>query len=316
MILEHMDAYLMDSKGQVILHTGTLPDTLFQDQLLPKTLTAGKNSSVFIDKAAYLSCVESIANADMYLVYLIPESSITHSNLVNYSWQFLLMLVEIVIVMLLTAALAITAINSRNNRLKLLNQQINPHFLYNALDMINWKAINSKMPEIYQPIQKLSRFYKLTLNHGLDFITLREELDQLRLYLELQDSRFGNRISYSLHMPEELSDCVVLHMVLQPVVENAILHGILEQESQTGHIEIIAQAQDEQLRITIRDDGVGMDQAKQRAILLGSGVKGYGLKNVQERIHMFYGRRYGMTIDSQAGKGTQVSVLFPMRREC
>ena len=104
-------------------------------------------------------------------------------------------------------------------------------------------------------------------------------------------------------------------MVLQPVVENAILHGILEQESQTGHIEIIAQAQDEQLRITIRDDGVGMDQAKQRAILLGSGVKGYGLKNVQERIHLFYGRRYGMTIDSQAGKGTQVSVLFPMRRE-
>ena len=76
------------------------------------------------------------------------------------------------------------------------------------------------------------------------------------------------------------------------------------------------EAQDEQLRITIRDDGVGMDQAKQRAILLGSGVKGYGLKNVQERIHMFYGRRYGMTIDSQAGKGTQVSVLFPMRREC
>ncbi len=315
MILEHMDAYLMDSKGQVILHTGTLPDTLFQNQLLPETLTAGKNSSVFIDKAAYLSCVESIANADMYLVYLIPDSSITHSNLVNYSWQFLLMLVEIVIVMLLTATLAITAINSRNNRLKLLNQQINPHFLYNALDMINWKAINSKMPEIYQPIQKLSRFYKLTLNHGLDFITLREEFDQLRLYLELQDSRFGNRISYSLHMPEKLSDCVVLHMVLQPVVENAILHGILEQESQTGHIEIIAQAQDEQLRITIRDDGVGMDQAKQRAILLGSGVKGYGLKNVQERIHLFYGRRYGMTIDSQAGKGTQVSVLFPMRRE-
>lgn len=223
MILEHMDAYLIDSKGQVILHTGTLPDTLFQDQLLPETLTAGKNSSVFINKAAYLSCVESIANADMYLVYLIPESSITHSNLVNYSWQFLLMLVEIVIVMLLTATLAITAINSRNNRLKLLNQQINPHFLYNALDMINWKAINSKMPEIYQPIQKLSRFYKLTLNHGLDFITLREEFDQLRLYLELQDSRFGNRISYSLHMPEELSDCVVLHMVLQPVVENAIL---------------------------------------------------------------------------------------------
>ena len=315
MILEGTDGFLVDSQGQVILHTGMLPDDLFTEQVVLTDLKTGDASGLSIGHTAYLSCTEVLNGTDMLLVYLIPESSITRNNLINYSWQFLLMLVEIVIVMLLTAMLAFAAINSRNNRLKLLNQQINPHFLYNALDMINWKAINSRMPEIYQPIQKLSRFYKLTLNHGLDFITLREEFDQLRLYLELQDSRFGHRISFALEMPESLGDCIVLHMVLQPVVENAILHGVLEQQDQKGHIQITAQAQDDQLWIFIIDDGVGMDESKRRTLLTGSSVKGYGLKNVQERIHLFYGRRYGLTVDSQAGKGTKVRVVFPLRRE-
>lgn len=312
MILEQTDGFLVDCLGQVILHEGSLPEDLFQGTLALSSLETAQSLS--IGTTAYFGCMKAIADTDMYLVYLVPESSITHNNLLNYSRQFLLMLVEIVIVMLLTATLAFTAISSRNNRLQLLNQQINPHFLYNALDMINWKAINSKMPEIYQPIQKLSRFYKLTLNHGLDFITLREEFDQLRLYLELQDSRFGHRIRYTLQLPEELSDCVVLHMILQPVVENAILHGILEQEDRKGHIQITAETRSDQLLITISDDGIGMDEAKRRSILHGNGVKGYGLKNVQERIQLFYGRRYGLTVESQAGKGTHVSVLFPLRR--
>jgi hypothetical protein len=119
-----------------------------------------------LDGVKYLVVGRALESSSMYLVNLVPVGSIRSNNLVNYTFQIMLMLVEIAIVILLTALLAYSAISSRNNRLKLLNQQINPHFLYNALDMINWKAINSNMPDISHPIQKLSRFYKMTLNHG------------------------------------------------------------------------------------------------------------------------------------------------------
>jgi hypothetical protein len=173
MILEQTDGFLVDCLGQVILHEGSLPEDLFQGTLALSSLETAQSLS--IGATAYFGCMKAIADTDMYLVYLVPESSITHNNLLNYSWQFLLMLVEIVIVMLLPATLGFTAISSRNTRLQLLHQQINPHFLYNALDMINWKAINSKMPEIYQP----SRSYPLLQAHAeswSDFITLRENL--------------------------------------------------------------------------------------------------------------------------------------------
>lgn len=121
---------------------------------------------VKFDGMSCLLVIHPVVDSDMFLLYPCPTGSLTQRNLMNYAFQILLMIAEIVIVMLLAAALSFIAINGKNNRLKLLNQQINPHFLYNALDMINWKAINSNLPDIYRPIQKLSRFTSLQLNQG------------------------------------------------------------------------------------------------------------------------------------------------------
>lgn len=316
MILDRTDCYLVDLFGNTILRSGDHTD-FDVAELLSAHPNDGQSvtKQVKSDGMSCLLVIHPVVDSDMFLLYLVPTGSITQRNLMNYAFQILLMIAEIVIVMLLAAALSFIAINGKNNRLKLLNQQINPHFLYNALDMINWKAINSNLPDIYRPIQKLSRFYKLTLNHGLDFISLKEEFHQLSLYLELQDIRFGHQISYDFDLPPELSDCVILHMILQPIVENSILHGILEQADKCGQIHIAARQQNDELFISIEDSGIGMDDNAIRKVFNRKESKGYGLDSVQERIHLFYGKRYGITLHSAAGRGTCVNVLFPIRRE-
>ena len=316
MILDHTECYIIDALGNTILHIGELEEALPSDARISHwAQDEGLMKHVKLGCVPYLFVSQPVVDSDMYLAYLVPISSITRNNLMNYALQILLMLLEIVIVMLMAAMLAFIAINSKNNRLKLLHQQINPHFLYNALDMINWKAINYNMPDIYRPIQKLSRFYKLTLNHGLDFIRLKEEFDQLSLYLELQGTRFKNRMTYELHFDPTLADCVILHMILQPIVENAILHGILEHDSQSGHIDIAAKRQGDELLISIRDTGVGMADEAIKRVFQRRETKGFGLDSVQERIHLFYGKRYGITIHSATGQGTCVDVLFPINRD-
>jgi len=313
-IYESTDSFLLDAQGDTVLHLGALSPA-FPIQAMGGSLDiSGWPEYAVLDGAKYLVVSRALTSSSMYLVNLVPVSSIRSNNLVNYTFQIILMLVEIQIVIMLTAMLAYSAISSRNNRLKLLNQQINPHFLYNALDMINWKAINSNMPDICRPIQKLSRFYKMTLNHGLDYITLKEEFEQLALYLEIQDSRFGNKITYTCTLDPALNDCYVLHMVLQPIVENAILHGILEQDGAGGDIQISARQVDEDILVTVRDSGVGMDEETVRKVLRGNESKGYGLSSVSERMRLYYKRRYGMKIRSAVGEGTTVEVLFPVSR--
>jgi two-component system sensor histidine kinase YesM len=202
----------------------------------------------------------------------------------------------------------------KNAELKALQAQIDPHFLYNTLDLINWKALRNGIPEISDIVQKLTRFYKLSLSKGRDIITVRDELAHIETYVGLQNLRFKNGIKLILNTEENIYGYSILKLILQPIVENAILHGILCKDSKTGTITITGRMEGSIIRFSIHDDGVGMDSDKAERLFSSANPKeeqGYGIINVNHRIKLFYGNEYGLTCKSSLGEGTTVYITIP-----
>ena len=202
----------------------------------------------------------------------------------------------------------------KNAELKALQAQIDPHFLYNTLDLINWKALRNGIPEISDIVQKLTRFYKLSLSKGRDIITVRDELAHIETYVGLQNLRFKNGIKLVLNTEENIYGYSILKLILQPIVENAILHGILCKDSKTGTITITGRMEGSIIRFSIHDDGVGMDSDKAERLFSSANPKeeqGYGIINVNHRIKLFYGNEYGLTCKSSLGEGTAVYITIP-----
>ena len=206
----------------------------------------------------------------------------------------------------------------RSAELMALQSQINPHFLYNTLDMINWMSYeDDKGEEIRTTLRSLSRFYKLSVNKGRALVSLQDELKHVSLYMQIQNMRLQNAVHLDIRVSEYLQQCGILKITLQPVVENAILHGIMEKEDPHGTIIIDAKLSGEDLFITIADDGVGIP-SEILATLLNevdtSKQHGYGLSNINERIMLYFGEKYGLSIDSQVEKGTLVTVRIPFHK--
>lgn len=200
----------------------------------------------------------------------------------------------------------------QNLELRVLQSLINPHFLYNTLDMIYWMSMKNHVPEISGAVKSLSKFYKLSLGHGEDIVTLSKELDHVKAYVDIQNMRFENKITLKLEIPPELYGCQVIKIILQPLVENAILHGIRERKKGYGTICIRAAAADDMLKITLEDDGVGMSQEQLSQLLQKPGKnKGYGVWNINERIRLTYGNDYGLCFSSTLNEGTTVTLSLP-----
>ena len=206
----------------------------------------------------------------------------------------------------------------KNLELKALQAQINPHFLYNSLDLINCTAISRNVPEISRMVNALGRFYRLSLSKGREVISLSEELQHARLYVEIQNLRFENRISAEWDTDPSADSCRIIKIVLQPLIENAILHGIFEKPSKSGHLRIRVRRFEDGIRITVEDDGAGMDEATLFSCFSGAAVSdspvtsgGYGIRNIQERLILAYGAPYGLSCVSRPGKGTVVTVYIP-----
>jgi len=207
----------------------------------------------------------------------------------------------------------------KNAELKALQAQINPHFLYNTLDLINWKAIDKSVPEIVEITQALAKFYKLSLNQGKDVVTLRDEINHILTYIQIQNLRFDGKIDFNVVIPEDIYQYGILKLLLQPIVENAIVHGILpnRQNNSFGKIEISGLLSDEDLILEISDNGVGMSQEKINNLLNGSDLKsrnGYGIKNINDRIKLYYGEKYGLLYSSSISYGTTVIIRIPAIR--
>ena len=210
--------------------------------------------------------------------------------------------------------------NLRQTELKVLQAQINPHFLYNTLDSIIWLAEAGEKEQVVQMVSSLSDFFRTTLSKGRDYITLQEEEMHIRSYLQIQQFRYRDILKYDIQIPQKLHPCLILKLTLQPLVENALYHGIKNKRGM-GHISVTGSEEEDRLIFCVRDNGIGMTTeqlAHVRAMICGqqmdaSNPSGFGLFNVNQRMQLNYGPLYGLEIDSVYGEGTIVTVVIPKK---
>jgi len=207
-------------------------------------------------------------------------------------------------------------VSKKEAEMRALQAQINPHFLYNTMDTINWMALKYKARDIMHMTQLLSRFYRLSLNGGRDVVNIEDEIEHIKTYIDIQKNRFEDDIEAYFDICPELYRYSTIKLLLQPIVENAIFHGIQKKPNQKGIIRIIGFMDDQIIKLRIIDDGAGMDRetvAKLEAGLIEADNHSgsYGLKNITQRIKLYFGEEYGIKIDSEPGKGTCVELFFP-----
>jgi len=197
---------------------------------------------------------------------------------------------------------------TRQYQLQALSSQINPHFLYNTLDTIIWMAEFQDSQRVVQVTKSLATYFRLALNQGKDLICLSDEINHVRQYLFIQKQRYGDKLEYEINENPAFDNLVLPKLVLQPLVENALYHGIKEKEGQ-GHIRVSVQKQDSGLVIRIEDDGIGFQDASDSS---QSQLKrgGVGLQNVDQRLKLHFGEHYQMKIDSIPSKGTTVEIYI------
>lgn len=206
----------------------------------------------------------------------------------------------------------------KNAEMKALQEQINPHFLYNTLELINWKAMESDSAEIVEISQELARFYRLTLNNGQSMVPLRDELEHITRYISIQNFRFAQQVQLLTDIPEDCLDLLMPRLTLQPLIENSVLHGFLPKEDFTEAENIIfikASRTETALVLTLQDNGVGMPADQMQQLLSQdqtAGSSGFGVLNIQQRLQMLYGKEYGLSY-KKSEEGTGVCVLIRLK---
>ena len=208
----------------------------------------------------------------------------------------------------------------QKSELNALQAQINPHFLYNTLDIIVWMIENGQREDAIRVVTALARFFRISLSKGRNIIPVRDELEHVRNYLLIQEMRYKNKFRYQITCPEACANLTTIKLVVQPIVENAIYHSMDFMDGD-GLIDIRADTDGRDLTITVSDNGLGMPPDVVERLLTASpqpgaqtGGKrgsGIGLRNVQERIRLYFGSEYGVTIQSEPDEGTVVTLHLP-----
>lgn len=204
-------------------------------------------------------------------------------------------------------------ITQKEAELKALQAQINPHFLYNTLSLINWKALAAGEEDISRMTLAMSTFYRTALNRGRNVLQVEAELSNTRAYLEIQSMLHDGDFDYEIEAQPEILQCESLNLILQPLVENAIHHGIEEKTDGRGKISVRGWKEDNCVWFMVEDNGIGMEQEVADKILTMES-KGYGVRNVDERIRLCYGEKYAMKVESVVGKGTKMTIHFPAKQ--
>lgn len=196
-----------------------------------------------------------------------------------------------------------------------LQAQINPHFLYNTLDLINWISMDYGAEEIGTLTWNLARFYRLSLNHGKSLISIGEEVEHVEVYVNIENYHFDNAISLEVDVPEELKSYACLNIILQPFVENAIVHGIAEKpDIESCEIRIRARREEQDIIFSVQDDGPGVDveqMQKETQQDIRTAQHGYGVRNINFRLKLCFGEKYGVTY-LESEKGTHVEIKIPV----
>lgn len=213
--------------------------------------------------------------------------------------------------------------NLKKAELRALQAQINPHFLYNTLDAIIWMAESKKTDDVIKIVRALSSFFRISLSKGRDWITVGEEIERTRSYLTIQKMRYRDILDYRIEVDPAAADNTILKLILQPLVENAIYHGI-KNKRQGGTITVRAQQTDAgEVLLQVEDDGIGFTEEKlaqiQAELNDESGEikmeSGFGIGNVNKRIRLYYGKPYGLSVASEPSSGTRVTLVIPAIRD-
>ncbi len=211
-------------------------------------------------------------------------------------------------------------IRLRKAEFELLQTQINPHFLYNTLDTIIWLAEAGKQREVVGMVGSLSEFFRASLNQGKDIISIREELQHVKSYLEIQQVRYQDILKYEIQVPGELDKYLIPKITIQPIVENALYHGIKNKRG-LGRIRVSGKKEEGGFAIQVEDNGIGINEERLRQVRDKIQYRTpaendiYGLYNVNERIRLNFGEKFGISIESVYGEGTVVSIHLPYGEE-
>ncbi len=207
-------------------------------------------------------------------------------------------------------------ISLRKTELKALQAQINPHFLYNTLDSISWMCEEGRSEEAEEMVNALGRLFRISISRGEELIPLGKELQHAQSYLKIQSYRYKNQFTYEFHVEENCLQYYCNKITLQPIIENSIYHGI-EGMVDTGRIDIGIQEEEEGILMWVEDNGIGMSEEQCREILRreAGDRTGIGIKNVNDRIQIYFGDSYGLTIHSVPDEGTRVEIRIPKMKE-
>jgi two-component system, sensor histidine kinase YesM len=199
----------------------------------------------------------------------------------------------------------------RKAEIKALQANINPHFLYNMLDQLNWMAIEAGQNELSRILELMGQMFRIGLSNGDSFITVEKELEHITCYLEIQQLRWGEGLDYSIEAPPEVLELYIPKLTLQPFVENSIVHGFNTRLA--GNVQIQISRQEERLQIVLLDDGIGLKQGAENPKKRHTG--GYGLRNVKDRIAGYFGDGYGVALTEREEGGTRAEILLPLLAE-
>lgn len=209
--------------------------------------------------------------------------------------------------------------NLRKKELQLLQEQINPHFLYNTLDTIVWLSVDGQNDKVVQMVTALSAFFRTSLSQGENMIKIKDELKHVRSYLEIQQLRYEDIMEFSIDVPEDIQKYYILKITLQPLVENALYHGLKMQRTK-GRIKIAAVDDEDHVYLTVEDTGIGMSPEQVESLNLEmqkdhweNRTSGFGIVNVNQRIKLHFGNDYGLIFESEPGSGTKVIIVVPKR---
>ena len=203
----------------------------------------------------------------------------------------------------------------RKSELKVLQSQINPHFLYNSLDTIIWLGEREECEKVVQMTAALARYFRLSLSKGKEVITIYEEVEHVKHYLQIQKIRYASKLAYTIEVSPDIFDEMIVKIVLQPLVENALYHGIKDLE-EGGYIRVLGFREGNNIILEVYDNGKGMSHEQIKNILKAprstSITKGgVAIKNVHERIQVYFGQDYGLSYESEYGKWTKVRITIP-----
>jgi len=213
--------------------------------------------------------------------------------------------------------------NLKKAELRALQAQINPHFLYNTLDTIIWMAESNKTEQVVEIVSALSKFFRISLSKGRDWITIAEEIERTKSYLTIQKMRYRDILDFDIQVDDRVKENTILKLILQPLVENALYHGI-KNKRQGGTIQVCAKLNNEnEVLLVVEDNGIGFTAEKlaqlQKELETDSddirAESGFGIGNVNNRIRLYYGKQYGLSVKSEYNTGTCVTLVIPVKKD-